>query len=156
MHAFEHQSTEQTLTEALEEYYRENPGLSKLRDMSAPAQEFFRCHDAAHVVFGCGTSLPHEAVVKLATVFGTTGGLRALSGSRLHESFSIYRKLKLGEVLATILLSIVVVPRTIVRCMRQRRKWPWSKFSQYTHVPLRTVRADLGIRVPGNEGAPER
>lgn len=36
--------------------------------------EFFRCHDAAHVVFGCGTGLDDEAVVKIWSFFGTTRG----------------------------------------------------------------------------------
>src|SRR5688572_2197646 len=105
MHEFERQDTAQTLAEGIEEYYRQNPQLSKVRGMSPQAQEFFRCHDAAHVVFGCGTSLPDEAVVKLSSIFGTTGGLSVLRGYRLHESSSIYRELVLTDIIRTLLQS---------------------------------------------------
>jgi hypothetical protein len=119
---------------------------------SPQAQEFFRCHDAAHVVFGCGTSLPDEAVVKLSSIFGTTGGLSVLKGYRLHESSSIYRELVLTDIIRTLLQSIVIVPRTVVRCLRQHKRWPWREFAEYSQVPLAKLRAEFGIRVAGFEG----
>lgn len=149
MHDFERQDTAQTLAEGIEEYYRQNPHLSKVRGMSPQAQEFFRCHDAAHVVFGCGTSLPHEAVVKLSSIFGTTGGLAVLKGYRLHESTSIYRELVLTDIVRTLLQSIVIVPRTAVRCLRQHKRWPWREFAEYSRVPLGKLRTEFGIRVAG-------
>ena len=51
------------------------------------------------------------------------------------------------EVLLTILQSAFLVPRTIVRCFRQRERWPWSNFDKYLHVPLREIRREFGIRV---------
>jgi len=41
----------------------------------------------------------------------------------------------------------VIVPRTIWRCARQTRRWPWAAFDRFLAVPLRDVRADFGIRV---------
>jgi hypothetical protein len=146
-HTFERQDTRQTLAQGIAEYYRANPNLSRVRDMSPEAQEFFRCHDTAHVVFGCSTALPHEAVVKLSSVFGTTGGFGVLRGYKLHESVAIYSKLRPTEVVATLLQAVVLVPRTIFRCMRQRKRWPWSDFATYEAVPLAELRAEFGIRV---------
>ena len=61
--------------------------------MSRAAQEIFRCHDAVHVVYGCDIALGDEAIVKIASIFGTTAGLRVLKGYSLHESLQIYRQL---------------------------------------------------------------
>lgn len=149
MHAFEQQDSPQTLRAGLAEYYGKNPQLVRGEKLSPEAREFFRCHDAAHVVFGCGTTLPHEAVVKLSSIFGTTGGFSVLRGYRLHESIDIYRRLGVGEVLATLAQSLFIVPRTVYRCLRQRRRWPWSDFEAEMDVPLGTLRAGYGIRVPG-------
>ena len=147
MHAFESQSCKQTLAEGVDEYYRLNPGLAQGRSMSQAAQEFFRCHDAVYVVYGCGNSLNDKAIVKLSSVFGTTGRLSVLTGYRLHDSLQIYKKVGVVEVLLTILQSAFLVPRTIVRCFRQRERWPWSNFDKYLHVPLREIRREFGIRV---------
>jgi hypothetical protein len=147
MHAFESQGSRQTLAEGVAEYYRLNPTLAAGRDMSQAAQEFFRCHDAAHVLYGCGNSLSDEAIVKLSSIFGTTGRFSVLEGYRLHESLQIYKQLGVFEILLTILHSVFLVPRTIARCFRQRGRWPWSDFEKYLQVPLWEIRREFGIRV---------
>jgi len=147
MHTFEHQETSQTLAQGLAEYYSRNPGLVRGAQLSPDAQEFFRCHDAAHVVFGCGTSLPDEAAVKLSSLFGTSAGFSVLRGYRLHESIDIYRRLRLRDILRTIVIAIVVVPRTVFRCLRQTRRWPWADFAVHLDKPLGELRAEHGIRV---------
>lgn len=156
MHAYERQDTTQTLAEGVAEYYERNPTLADVRDMSPEAQEFFRCHDVAHVVFGCNTSLPHEATVKLCSVFGTTAGFAVLRGYRLHESVDIYRTLGVASIAATVLESVIIVPRTVVRCLRQRKRWPWDGFSDHRDVPLGRLRAEFGIVVAGGRGSRRR
>ncbi len=148
MHTFELQDSPQTLAEAISEYYAANTELAKGRDMSSEAQHFFRCHDAAHVVFGCSTALDDEATVKIASIFGTTAGLRVFKGYRLYESRQIYKQLPPSAVLASIAHSVVVVPRALLRCLRQRARWPWAEFEQYLSVPLRDIRQRFGIVVP--------
>lgn len=148
MHAFEHQDSLQTLAEGVAEYYRSNPELAQGRGMSPAAQEFFRCHDAVHVVYGCGNALNDEAIVKMASLFGTTGGLDILRGYRLHESLEIYKKLRVIDVLLSMVQSIFfLIPRTLVRCARQHSRWPWNNFEKHLHVPLRDLRQEFGIRV---------
>jgi len=148
MHAFEQQDSAQTLAEAISEYYAANPGLANGRGMSPDAKHFFRCHDVAHVVFGCSTALDDEAAVKIASLFGTTEGLRVLKGYRLHESLEIYKRIPLGAALASIAHSMIVVPAALLRCLRQRARWPWADFEQYLEVPLQDIRHRFGIRVP--------
>jgi hypothetical protein len=104
------------------------------------------------VVFGCGTSLRHEAVVKLASIFGSSGGFGVLRGYRLHEAFDTYRRLDLAEMLATIALSPWIVARTLWRCLRQTRRWPWSDFDALLDRPLDALRAEYRIPVPRRWG----
>jgi hypothetical protein len=144
---YQRQDAPQSLREGIAEYYRENPGLKRDDELSDAAKDFFRRHDAIHVLYGCDTSLQHEAIVKLSSIFGTTGGFSVLDGYRLHDSIDIYRKLRLSDVLATMLASFVIVPRTIWRCARQARKWPWSDFEAHLDTPLSELRRAFGIRV---------
>lgn len=75
-HEFESPNTTQSLAEGLAEYFAANPLLKRDEHLISPeARQFFRSHDAVHVVYGCGTSMPDEAIVKLASIFGTTGRL---------------------------------------------------------------------------------
>lgn len=147
MHIFELQDSRQTLAQAIAEYHALNPGVAKGHAMSPEAQDFFRCHDAAHVVFGCGTTLDDEAAVKIASIFGTTAGVGVLRGYRLYESRQIYRQLPGPEILAAIAHSVVVVPRTILRCLTQRARWPWNAFDQHHQTPLQDIRRQFGIQV---------
>lgn len=147
MHTFESQNSMQTLAEGIAEYHRVNPDLVQGRSMSLAAQEFFRCHDTVHVVYGCGTSLHDEAIVKLSSIFGTTSGFGVLKGYQLYESRQIYKKLPVVEVLLTIFQSSFIVPRTIVRCFHQSGRWPWDRHEEYLHMPLNGVRKKFNIQV---------
>lgn len=147
MHAFQQQDSGQTLAQGIAEYFAANPGLAKGRLMTPEAREFFRCHDVVHVLFGCDVALDDEAVVKIASMLGTTAGLAVLKGYSLHESLQIYRQLCVLDVLLSILRSVVIVPRTALRCLAQRARWPWSQHRQYLQTPLHELRRRFGIRV---------
>jgi len=147
MLAFQDQDSRLTLRQGLEAYFAANPGLAKGRVLSPEAEVFFRCHDVAHVVFGCDVALNDELVVKIASLLGTTAGFGVLKGYRLHESLRIYGKLRVGDVLLSILCSVVIVPRTAVRCLGQRARWPWDGYQQYLDTPLGEIRRSFGILV---------
>jgi len=147
MLAFQDQDCRQTLRQGLEEYFAANTGLAKGRILSPEAEVFFRCHDVAHVVFGCDVALNDELVVKIASLLGTTAGFGVLKGYRLHESLRIYGKLRVADVLMSILCSVVIVPRTARRCFAQRARWPWDGHEQYLDTPLGEIRRTFGIRV---------
>ena len=147
MLAYQLQASSQTLAEGVAEYYAAHPGLAAARGMSPQAQQFFRCHDVAHVVFGCGIDLDDEAVVKLSSIFGTTAGFGVLRGYTLHESRQIYAQLPLRESLRSVVHAFVVVPRTLLRCSRQRARWPWDDFESFLELPLREIRQRFGITV---------
>ena len=136
-----------TLEQGLAEYYGARDDLVTGRGISEQAREFFRCHDVAHVVFGCGTTLPQEAIVKFWSLFGTTAGLQLLRAYRLPESQEIYTTIAFREVVSTAAFVLAYAPRILARCFRMRARWPWSKFEPYLSTPLVDIRAEFGIRV---------
>jgi hypothetical protein len=144
---FQSAASTQTLAQGLAEYHAANPHLKRGDDLSPDARDFFRSHDVVHVLYGCGTSMPDEAVVKLASVFGTTGGFSILGGYRLHDSLEIYLKLPLGSSLIAFLSAPYLIVRTLWRCSRQPAKWPWAGHAQHMHTALRELRSKFGIRV---------
>jgi hypothetical protein len=146
-HRFECSESEQTLAEGLSEYYAANPALKRGDVLSAEARNFFHAHDVVHVVYGCTTTMPDEAIVKLSSIFGTTAGVSVLRGYMLHESLDIYRKLPVGSTVLALLAAPYLIVRTIWRCTRQPAKWPWQDHEEYMHTPLREIRARFGISV---------
>ena len=89
----------ETLSEGLEEYFANRDDLFLGRGASVEAIEFFRCHDTAHVVFGCATDLPSEACVKMWSMFATDAGLsRFYAGYALPESGEIYTRLTFPQM----------------------------------------------------------
>ena len=144
---YQRPDTTMTLEQGLIEYYGDRDDLVTGRGASAQAREFFRCHDVAHVVFGCGTTLPQEAVVKIWSFFGTTAGLGLLRDYRLPESQEIYDTLRFNDIVATIGFALVHIPIVLVRCLRMRQRWPWSDFESYVSMPLVDIRQEFGILV---------
>jgi hypothetical protein len=153
-HRFESAASTQTLAEGLAEYFAAHPELKREDQLSsAQARRFFRSHDIVHVLYGCGTSMPDEAIVKLASLFGTTGGLDVLRGYTHHETLPIYRRLPVGSTLLALLTAPYLVVRTIWRCSRQHRRWPWADNQQYMDCSLAELRRSFGIRVAHEQGA---
>ncbi len=142
---FQRRDTTLTLAQGLAEYYASCDGLVSGRGLSPRAREFFRCHDAAHVVFGCSTDLLDEAAVKIWSFFGTTGGLGLLRDYRLPEAQEIYETLEVGEIARVALRSIVLVPRVLAACWRMSERWPWAEFEPYLDEPLVEIRRDFAI-----------
>ena len=144
---YQHPDTSLTLESGLAEYYASRDDLVGGRGVSTAAREFFRCHDAAHVVFGCSTTLLNEAIVKTWSFFGTTRGLRLVREYRLPEAQEIYEQLDWSSITRTALRSVTVMPRVMARCMRMHKRWPWSDFDAYRHVSLPELRREFGIVV---------
>ena len=138
----------QTLAVGLAEYFRANPELKRNSDLLSPeARQFFRSHDVVHVLYGCGTSMPDEAIVKLASLFGTTGGMKVLRGYTNYETLDIYRKLPIGSTILALVLAPYLIARTLWRCAKQTQRWPWINHEQFLNQPLSEVRAKFGIKV---------
>jgi len=146
-HRFESAASTQTLAEGLAEYYAANPGLKRGEALSPEARAFFHSHDVVHVVYGCNTTMPDEAVVKLASLFGTSAGFSVLRGYLLHDALDIYKRLPLGSTVAALLAAPYLIVRTIWRCWRQHAKWPWADHQRHLHTPLHELRTRYRIKV---------
>ena len=143
---YQQPDAELTLAEGLGEYYASRAGLVSGRGISEQAREFFRCHDAAHVVFGCSTALLDEAAVKVWSFLGTTGGLAVWKGYRLPESKEIYERITWQETAVTAARATATLPLVLWRCLRMRKRWPWADFNHHLRTPLREIRSEYGIR----------
>jgi hypothetical protein len=151
-HLFESRHSTQTLAEGLAEYFSAHPELKRQDQLaSAEARRFFLSHDIVHVLYGCGTSMADEAVVKIASLLGTTGGLQVLRGYMHHETLDIYRRLPWASTVLALLAAPYLIVRTAWRCRRQRRRWPWTDNDGFMNVPLSELRSTFGIRVAHEE-----
>jgi hypothetical protein len=142
---FQNPKSDSTLREGLSEYYASQAGLVTGRGISDSAREFFRCHDAAHVVFGCSTALTNEAIVKLWSFLGTTAGFSLLRDYRSPESKEIYEQIKWSDIPKTAFRSVVSLPLVAIRCRRMHKPWPWHDFDACLDVALVDIRDEFGI-----------
>ncbi len=137
-----------TLREELNRHHEDNAAVFSEREVSSEAQEFFRCHDVAHVVFGCDTSLFGEGILKIFTIFGTTLGFRKhISAYAEASAFGLFRQYSVLHVLGNIFRLSLGVPRAIVRAKRMSRPWPWADHSAYLDKSIEEIRREFNIVV---------
>lgn len=116
------------------------------REVSTEAQEFFRCHDIAHVVFGCDATIVGEGKVKIWSIFGTTLGFRDhLKGYSEADAFALFREYSWTHVARSIARVLWNVPRAMYGARRMRKRWPWAAHAEYMDVPIAQIRAEFGI-----------
>lgn len=147
MFDYQKQDSAQTLSEGMAEYFATNNQHFKMRVLTPEASEFFRCHDATHVVFGCDISLNDELVVKICSIFGTRVGWRVMKGYGLAESKEVYEDLHFFDIVRTTLSALYLVPVSMWRCIRMRQRWHWENFDEFLDTPLYQVRETFGIKV---------
>ncbi len=135
-----------TLRQGIQRFAETNKAVLSDRETSEEADTFFRCHDTAHVVFGCDASIVGEGTVKLWTIFGTTLGFwHHLRGYSEADAFSLFRQYSRRHIAKHMLSLIANVPRTIGRARRMRKRWPWSEHEAYLDMSLAEIRAQFGI-----------
>ncbi|MBI1818099.1 MAG: hypothetical protein HYR72_24225 [Deltaproteobacteria bacterium] len=142
------QESPQTLNEGLVEYYARNPGLLAPERMPAHAARLFREHDAAHVVFGCDTTIRGETLIDSWTIFATTVGLRGyLEYFRLPQVNQIFTQTGYLRIAIELVRCFPDVIRIMWRSRRLSEKWSWQDHERYLDSPLCDVRAQFSIRI---------
>ncbi|NNM21186.1 MAG: hypothetical protein HKO55_07955 [Gammaproteobacteria bacterium] len=135
-----------TLREGVKRHRAQNAVVVSEDDVSPEVQAFFRCHDVAHVVFGCDTTMVGEGVLKIFTIFGTTLGFRghvtAYSGA---GAFGLFRQYSTLHVLRSILRLLACIPHAVVHARRMSRRWPWADHSEYLDKTIEQVRREFNI-----------
>ena len=139
--------TKVTLREAIKEFNSVNSKYFSSRDISLQAQDFFRCHDIAHVIFDCNTSIVGEGKVKVWSIFGTTLGFwKHLQGYAEADAFSLFRQYSWSHVLKSLFKLIITMPQAIFRAKRMTKPWPWSSHESYLDIPLAKIREEFNIK----------
>lgn len=137
-----------TLREGLNRLREENASVFSERDITTDVQEFFRCHDTAHVVFGCDTSIFGEGVLKVFTIFGTTLGFwKHLSAYSEANAFALFRQYPVIHVFKNLFRLIITMPRVYVRAKRMSRPWPWAEHHEYLDTSIQEIRSEFNIKV---------
>lgn len=137
-----------TLRESIKRLCEENASVFSARDISPEAQEFFRCHDTAHVVFGCDTSIFGEGILKMFTIFGTTLGFwKHLSGYAQADAFALFMQYNWRHVVRHIFKLLANIPRAFIHAKQMSRPWPWSEHAEYLDMSIEEIRSEFNIRV---------
>ncbi|MCZ6465573.1 MAG: hypothetical protein O7A09_14680 [Proteobacteria bacterium] len=146
--AFQQQDCSLTLREGLEEYAEGMPELVREAEVSRAAGEDVRVHDAAHVVFGCDTSVRGEILLTRWSFFGSTDwvpfyfkALRYRGTRTLLLDF--FKKARPWTLLAAGLESLLCIGRSLL----MRRRWPADDYERFLDRPLVDVRREFRIRV---------
>ena len=146
--SYQEQESALSLQAGLEEYRSGFTGLLDENELPSRAARFFRAHDICHVVFGCDTSVAHEAMADTWSVFGTSLGFGAyLDYLRLPQANNIFQQVGYGR---TAWETLRVSPRLVQVMIRARymaRPWPFWDNDQYLHVPLNKIREEFNIRL---------
>ncbi len=147
MAQYQELASQLTLKEALAEYHELNSKILYKREMSSDSEVFFGCHDIAHVVFACDTSLLNEGMVKMWTAFGTTLGFwKHIAAYSREETYEIVNEISWKLIIVTSFQSLIIMPRVLSRCLAMKKRWPWSSFEEYFNVPLVEIRTEFNIQ----------
>jgi ubiquinone biosynthesis protein Coq4 len=137
-----------TLRQGIRQFYEENAAVFSARDVSPKARGFFRCHDTAHVVFGCDTSLFGEGVLKIFTIFGTTLGFwKHLTGYAEADAFALFKQYSWCHLAQHILKLLTNSPRAFICAKQMSKPWPWAEHADYLDRSLEEIRREFNIQV---------
>ena len=146
--SYQEQNSTMSLQTGLEEYRSSCTGLLDEHEISPQATIFFHAHDLCHVIFGCDTSVPHEAMADTWSLFGTSVDFREyLDYLKLPQANEIFQQI---GYMRTAWETICVSPRlvkVIVRARRMTKPWPFRDNDQYRDVPLGEIRDAFNIRL---------
>ncbi len=146
--AYAQPDSEQTLREALDEYFRQNPKLLDPGEMPDGAAALFRQHDAGHCVFACDNSLRGETLIDTWTIFATTAGVRGYLEYFEHpEVNQVFADVGFVRIVWEFLKALPDVARVLGRSWRQPKRWTWAEWEAWLDTPLHEIREHFGIRV---------
>ena len=136
------------LKEGLAVFQQKNKKYFAKKSYSKEGEAFLRCHDIAHVVFGCDTTLYGEGVVKIWTTFGTTLSFwEVITGYNDANAFELFRMYSFRHILKNIFQYLRVIPKAIFRAKKMTKPWPFSDYNAYLNTPIVEIREAFNIQV---------
>lgn len=137
-----------TLQQGLDKFHHKNMKYFSDKSISKEGEKFLQCHDIAHVVFGCDTTIYGEGVVKIWTTFGTTLSFwKVINGYKEASAFELSKKFSFGHVTKNILRYLLVIPKTIVSAKKMTKPWPFLDYNAYLNMPIAEIRKEFNIQV---------
>jgi len=116
-----------TLQQGLDRFQEKNSKYFTKRSMSKEGEAFLQCHDIAHVVFGCDTTLYGEGLVKIWTSFGTTSGFwKIVNGYNEVSAFELFKMYSIGHLAKNIGKYLLAIPKALYRVTKMTKPWPFS------------------------------
>ena len=147
---YRHQTSEQTLAEGLQEYYRANSGrIFPLSSMAPDSAAFFRSHDICHVLFGLTTSAEDEALVDTRIMLGSTVKSRAYlkAYNSVPEVKQVFDNVGFLPLFVATLRAVPRMLRALLTSWRLPKKWPWQPPEDHLSRTLADLRTEYGIQV---------
>ena len=152
MYKFQNQNSQQTLKEALEEFYSINVQFKNLVEKNSPNAKVFKEHDYTHVLFGLGTSIEEESLLDTYVIWGMKFNWGVI--------FDFYKDPEYKEVIGDIVskhggywgifkiyLSLMPLKfRVFLRCMKMKKKWDYHDISErLLNRTLQDIRQEYNI-----------
>lgn len=152
MYKFQNQNSQQTLKEALEEFYSINVQFKNLVEKNSPNAKVFKEHDYTHVIFGLGTSIEEESLLDTYVIWGMKFNWGVI--------FDFYKDPEYKEVIGDIVdkyggywgifkiyLSLMPLKfRVFLRCMKMKKKWHYHDISErLLNRTLQDIRQEYNI-----------
>ncbi|MFZ1699185.1 MAG: hypothetical protein WBO10_04795 [Pyrinomonadaceae bacterium] len=137
-----------TLQQGLDQFHKSNTKYFSERSVSKEGEEFLRCHDIAHIVFGCDTTIYGEGVVKIWITFGTALGFwKVVNGYNDASAFELFRMYSFRHLAKNILRYLLVIPKTILRTKKMTKPWPFLDHKAYLNIPISEIRKEFNIQI---------
>lgn len=152
MYKFQNQNSQQTLKEALEEFYSINVQFKNLVEKNSPNAKVFKEHDYTHVIFGLGTSIEEESLLDTYVIWGMKFNWGVI--------FDFYKDPEYKEVIGNIVdkyggywgifkiyLSLMPLKfRVFLRCIKMKKKWHYHDISErLLNRTLQDIRQEYNI-----------
>jgi hypothetical protein len=152
VYKFQNQNSQQTLKEALEEFYSINVQFKNLVEKNSPNAKVFKEHDYTHVIFGLGTSIEEESLLDTYVIWGMKFNWGVI--------FDFYKDPEYKEVIGNIVdkyggywgifkiyLSLMPLKfRVFLRCMKMKKKWHYHDISErLLNRTLQDIRQEYNI-----------
>ena len=152
VYKFQNQNSQQTLKEALEEFYSINVQFKNLVEKKSPNATVFQEHDYTHVLFGLGTSIEEESLLDTYVIWGMKFNWGVI--------IDFYKDPEYKEVIGDIVnkyggywgifkiyLSLMPLKfRVFLRCMKMKKKWHYHDISErLLNRTLQDIRQEYNI-----------
>lgn len=152
MYKFQNQNSQQTLKDALEEFYSINVQFKNLVEKNSPNAKVFKEHDYTHVIFGLGTSIEEESLLDTYVIWGMKFNWGVI--------FDFYKDPEYKEVIGNIVdkyggywgifkiyLSLMPLKfRVFLRCIKMKKKWHYHDISErLLNRTLQDIRQEYNI-----------